>query len=60
MSGETLIRERLPGEAANSNTFKDPAMLQRLNEISSLPDVLIYDTSTNVINPVKESKYAIN
>ncbi|MBO9732533.1 MAG: helix-turn-helix transcriptional regulator [Chitinophaga sp.] len=28
----------LLGEAANSNTFKDPAMLQRLNEISSLPE----------------------
>lgn len=28
----------LLGEAANSNTFKDPAMLQRLSEISSLPE----------------------
>jgi transcriptional regulator with XRE-family HTH domain len=28
----------LLGEAANSDIFKDPAMLQRLNEISTLPE----------------------
>lgn len=28
----------LLGEAADSNIFKDPAMLQRLNEISALPE----------------------
>ena len=28
----------LLGEASDSNIFKDPAMLQRLNEISTLPD----------------------
>jgi len=28
----------LLGEASSSSTFKDPAMLQRLNEISALPD----------------------
>jgi len=28
----------LLGQAANSDTFKDPAMLQRLNEINSLPE----------------------
>ena len=28
----------LLGEATNSDTFKDPAMLQRLNEISALPE----------------------
>ncbi|MBV7532998.1 helix-turn-helix domain-containing protein [Chitinophaga sp. sic0106] len=28
----------LLGEATHSDTFKDPAMLQRLNEINSLPE----------------------